>query len=568
MKQPVSMQRCIGGVLNAGMVVFFSAWFGTSFASLPRLIVDPHNARHFADTLGNPVLLIGDSPQNLPQKLTVAQMDAYFADCESKGINLCWICIDGQPGASASNTPPIDIKGNLEFTDGGTPAGWNLSRVNPAYFSQTVDSALILAESHGIYVNLMPMSQCYWSPSNITANSVQKCFDYGAWLGNRYKNQRNLLWIFGNDNIDTSRQCPIARGIISAGDKHLMSIHVFNPGVWGTDPQNDAAGESGNFFKHLPNSTMTWVTYNSLYSDMQVFNQARFIHNEYKKADIMPILMTEGPYQPLSGYGWQVGTNMVMRSLNFRVAMGGGFGGAYTYGCDWLNNTTNPWNAHLDKGARPHSKFFADLVKNRKWWHLRPDWGWTFLTASSLAGASQEANNNYTIAAYDTAEQSLGLVYCTIAQAVTVDLSKMSGPVTVRWYDPTNGNYTDIAGSPFSNTGPRQFAAPAAVHNDTNVEGAHETSSDWALVLESTPQTVISQSRGSGGGNGAAKTPQLMLNLDARLIMGNGVAGTILLYDVRGKRIGQAAVRCDGRIDAHGVRLARQMVVVGVHEEK
>ncbi len=55
---------------------------------------------------------------------------------------------------------------------------WDLSRVNTEYFAQTIDSALILAENYGIYVNLMPMSQCYWSPENITANSPRKCFDY------------------------------------------------------------------------------------------------------------------------------------------------------------------------------------------------------------------------------------------------------------------------------------------------------------------------------------------------------------------------------------------------------
>ena len=73
--------------------------------ALSRLVVDGKNHRHFADTLGNPVLLIGDSPQNLPQKLTIAQTQTYFDDCQSKGINLVWVCIDGQPTASAENHP-------------------------------------------------------------------------------------------------------------------------------------------------------------------------------------------------------------------------------------------------------------------------------------------------------------------------------------------------------------------------------------------------------------------------------------------------------------------------------
>jgi hypothetical protein len=454
--------------------------------TLSRLKAGTHNQRHFEDTLGNPVLLIGDSPQNLPQKLTVAQMRTYFADCRSKGINLCWVCIDGQPTDRAVEMAPVDRKGNPEFFPGGTPANWDLSRVNQAYFSQTIDSILILAENYGIYINLMPMSQCYWSQENITANSPANCFNYGVWLGNRYKKQRNLLWIFGNDNLDSARQCPIARGILSAGDNHLMSIHVFNPKVWGPDPANDARGESGNFFKHLPNSTMGWVTYNNLYSDMEVFNQCHFIYHEYMKKDIMPIIMTEGPYQKLSGYKWQVATNQVERGLNYRVAFGGGFGGAYTYGCDWLQQPTSPWDKYLNRGARPHIRFFSDLCKNRPWWNLSPDWGHAFLTATTLSGGSDTENNDYTMAAYDTVNRKLGMVYCTVSQTITIDLSKMSDTVKAQWFDPTTGEYIKISGSPFVNKGLHQFTTPSMVHREVNTDDSGETSSDWVLVVEVT----------------------------------------------------------------------------------
>jgi hypothetical protein len=36
---------------------------------------------------------------------------------------------------------------------------------------------------------------------------------------------------------------------------------------------------------------------------------------------------------------------------------------------------------------------------------------------------------------------------------LTIDLAQLSGPVTARWYDPTNGAYSTIAGSPFANDG-------------------------------------------------------------------------------------------------------------------
>ena len=56
-----------------------------------------------------------------------------------------------------------------------------------------------------------------------------------------------------------------------------------------------------------------------------------------------------------------------------------------------------------------------------------------------------------------------------------------SGPTVCRWYDPTIGEYLPAlrrpnrSGSPFANTGDRQFAPP-----DKN----HDGDGDWVLVLE------------------------------------------------------------------------------------
>ncbi len=51
---------------------------------LSRLMVDPANPRHFSDTTGKPVFLIGDSPQNLPQKLSVKELRAILPIADQK----------------------------------------------------------------------------------------------------------------------------------------------------------------------------------------------------------------------------------------------------------------------------------------------------------------------------------------------------------------------------------------------------------------------------------------------------------------------------------------------------
>jgi hypothetical protein len=68
---------------------------GVSRKPLSQLSVSS-NGRFLQDASGQPFFLVGDCPQNLPVKLAISQLDEYMADCESKGFNLLWICIDGK----------------------------------------------------------------------------------------------------------------------------------------------------------------------------------------------------------------------------------------------------------------------------------------------------------------------------------------------------------------------------------------------------------------------------------------------------------------------------------------
>jgi len=65
--------------------------------------------------------------------------------------------------------------------------------------------------------------------------------------------------------------------------------------------------------------------------------------------------------------------------------------------------------------------------------------------------------------------------YAPTLRPLTIDMTRLSGPVTARWFDPANAAYVAIAGSPFSNTGTQTFTAPGRNHDGDG---------DWVLVLE------------------------------------------------------------------------------------
>src|SRR5207237_8064195 len=82
------------------------------------------------------------------------------------------------------------------------------------------------------------------------------------------------------------------------------------------------------------------------------------------------------------------------------------------------------------------------------------------------------------VTAARTPDGSLVMAYLPTRRTVTVDLSKLSGTTTARWYDPSNGEYKSIDGSPLPNSGKRNFIPPG---NNGDGDG------DWVLVLETKP---------------------------------------------------------------------------------
>jgi hypothetical protein len=89
-------------------------------------------------------------------------------------------------------------------------------------------------------------------------------------------------------------------------------------------------------------------------------------------------------------------------------------------------------------------------------------------------GTGSVTTDTYVTAAR-TSDGTLIIAYMPTIRTITVDMSKLSGPATARWYDPTIGKYIDVSGSSFANTGIREFT-PAGRN--------HDGDGDWVLVLE------------------------------------------------------------------------------------
>ena len=422
------------------------------------------NKRYLQDADGRPFFLVGDSPQNLVLKLAAAEFDGYMAEAADRGFNLLWVCVDGQRKAGATQDPPADRQGNRMMA-----TGWDIGTLNDAYF-RTVDAALAVAQKHGIYCMLTPLSECQWVQDNINANSPEKWRAYGRYLGNRYKGRANVLWQFGNDKINEPAQHAIVQGIKDAGDAHLMTVN-WRPGF----------RKMGSAWVRKHQHGENWIDLNAWYNNGPIELGAAPCYwqkIEYERPDPMPTFQTEAKYQqPYAGSYRNTGdygnaTDLECRMQNYYVALGGGCGG-HVYGAGWLADTWE-YSTYKSNGGRYQALHFRNLFADRDWTSLVPDYGHAFITAGY--GTLSPTTRDYVGAAVNPAG-TLGMAYCPKAATVTADLAKFAGPVRARWYDPTNGAFggEDIKGSPFPNAGPRTFTTPGG-----NIAGCE----DWVLVLE------------------------------------------------------------------------------------
>ena len=421
------------------------------------------NGRYLVDQNNVPYLITGDSPQALIVNLSEAQAEAFFADRGSNGFNTVWInllCNTYTGGPTNGST----FDGILPFTSTLPSGSYNLTTPNEAYFAH-VDRVLTLAAQQGLQVMLDPIETGGWL-NTIADNGLANCRAYGQYLGNRYKNFDNILWINGNDYeqwsntvVDTIVQ-QVALGIEDNDSRHLQTIELNYPVSSSLDDTNwvPIIGVNGTY------------TYFPTYAQLLV---------DYNRTNFLPNVMIEANYEFENDWtGNATGRRQEYWSL-LSGACGQLYGNHFTW--QFLPN----WANFLDTAGSTQMGYVEALFSPRRWYNLVPDQNHTLVTAGyGTAVSTGTVNDSDYATAAQTADGSLALVYIPTMRTITVAMSQLAGPVTARWYDPSSGVYSAISGSPFANAGSQTFT-PTGNNADTN--------GDWVLVLEDTPSATSFQ---------------------------------------------------------------------------
>ena len=146
------------------------------------------------------------------------------------------------------------------------------------------------------------------------------------------------------------------------------------------------------------------------------------------------------------------------------------------YGNFYTVGFPSGWQNSLDTVGVTQLGDWKTFFTSLPWYNLVPDQTHAVVTAGygTCDGLGSLGDNDCATTAI-TLDGKLILAYTPVNHTLTVDMTKLSGTATARWFDPSNGSYRTISGSPFANSGTRPFISPGA-----NAAGDQ----DWVLVLE------------------------------------------------------------------------------------
>jgi Protein of unknown function (DUF4038)/Putative collagen-binding domain of a collagenase len=498
----------------------------------PRILAQKNwpiqvRGRYFVDSTGAPWLMIGDnSGYNLLAHETMDRIDAYFADRAAHGFNTIWMNVIFGTGSQTSASSVLN-EGTPPFASpaAGQDINYNFATPNPAYWAQ-IDTLVAHAASHGLVLAMIPfdtgLSKVTYPPpqdcsldagtgwltaaraqdtiqgGSITSN--QAMYNYGVFLGSRYENSPNVMWVLGYDF--QTNTCTTGTG---ANDSTLVANLL--AGIKSADPNHVISEELnfGNSYSTENGALRPYMSANGVYAYGGIYDEILQAHNNAE----IPAFLIEGNWEfqnnTHSLSPWPVTDNQlpcgepsiappcaamnnpvyaqVMRLQWWWTMTSGGAGFFYgnPYGSNPKGMVPGSWwpNGGLDTAAIGQLGYVTNFFAGIPWQSMVPDQSHQVVTAGygtycgNEPACLNQLSNDYVTTAWNP-KGTLAVIYNPQGYTLTVDLSKLAGPIAGYWYDPTKGTYAAIDGSPFTNNGAHSFSTPGK--NGAGLK-------DWVLLL-------------------------------------------------------------------------------------
>lgn len=429
------------------------------------------NKRFLVKADGSAFFWLGDTAWELFHRTNREEADRYLKNRADKGFTVIQaVALAELDGLNTPNSyglrPLLDNDPTKpDMKDGATNDYWD-----------HVDYIVFKAESLGLYIGFLPTWGDKWNKKWGVGPEVftpQNAEIYGEWLGRRYKDASNIVWILGGDRpveTDTHKEIirAMARGLKRGdGGTHLMTFHP-------------TGGQSSS----TPFHTDDWLDFNMRQNGHTPEFNPRYEQTrvDYDRTPTKPVLDGEPIYEdhPISFKAKELGHSVaadVRRPLYWDMFTGA-FGHTYGHHSVWqmsqpgrppVNNPLMPWHEAIDQPGAAQMGYGRRLMESRPVLNRVPDD--SVIVPDDPPSAVPGAGLKRFVATRDQAG-TYAMVYVPTGRSFKVRMDKISGgKVKAWWFNPRDGKARLIG--QFSNTGEREFTSPDQGEN-----------LDWILVLD------------------------------------------------------------------------------------
>lgn len=371
------------------------------------------SSRYLVSSDGSPCFMSGDAAWSLFVQVSTSDAEVYLKNRQQLGFNVIIVSLIEHYYCTS---PPKNYYGVAPFS------GTTFSTPNEAYFAH-VDTVMDLAEKYGITVLLAPLYLGYqcasegWC-SEVSAASDSALMIWGKYVGNRYKDRPNIVWVIGGDVDPTSVKSKVlvfVNALRAVDTVHVMTAH---------NARNSEAID--------PWSGQAWLTLNNVYSGSSaLYTQCK---TAYNVSPSMPFFLVEGYYE--NEYSM---TEQKLRAQAYYTVLGGGCGHVFGNNPVWFFSYSNAdWKSALNDTGSVCMSYLQSLFNARHWYKLVPDYSNSAITS----GFGTWGSSNYVMAAYASDSTTI-IAYLPTSRTVTVNTGHLGADsIQCWWYNPTTGAYS------------------------------------------------------------------------------------------------------------------------------
>lgn len=449
---------------------------------------------------GKPLLVVADTGWFVFGKRGLNGWEQYVNNRAAKGFTAIF--------ATTMDNFPSKSGGPFQNSD-------DITKPNMSHWN-ALKSGIAYANSKGIVVFMTP---CWMANDGrnwgtpLSKKSAAHLQTYGKFLGNHFKSSSNVVWFMGGDaNFSKFSKNKvdhiinnIIKGIKSVDSSKLMSYHP------------NSKNSSAQWYHGA-----SWLNFNQVHDGTKTGGLiVGMVNTAYNKSPTKPVIVSETGYEERQGYSMDA----IRRTL-YRSWFSGGFGVVYGHMLVYDPIAGPSWTSKMNApGATQIGTYMSRLMKDQVWHSLKPD-------SSAVGGGAG-------VLKMTNGSGSRALSFFPTNSSVTVKLNWFKGKVKAQWFNTKTGQYKNIAGSPFANSGSRQLAP------------GH--SSGAVLVLTSD---------GSSGGTVPEPTPEPTPTSPPPPPPPGGVGDRA--HELTGKRTGPTTIQLSWKAPAVAVKEYR--IVLGANE--